>query len=404
MTGHHSGDIGDIIYAIPAMRMVGVSGLSIGKDNRYRTTMTSEGAQALKPLLESQGFAVTLGERNGDALDLNAYRDGSQDLQCAHLSRAQANSLGVNVDLTRPYLSVAPLHAGDLIIHRSPRYHGSRFDWPALLDGFDPVMVGLRDEWEAMEQLLDRKIEYRPVLDFHEMARIIRGAKAFVGNQSAPFAIAEGLKANRIQETCRWVVNAVPQTVNGVSVLQPGHQAYARARLDEWMSGSAIQSETSLIRPEVIRYCRGKIIDLGCGGDKIVPGAIGFDLAKPYTRVGTDAIDEQGDARDLSRYEDGAFDVCFSSHLLEDFEDTETVLDEWLRVLKPGGHLILYLPHERRFRAHCEGSGQGYNKAHKVEKMSLEYMLEILARKPVVPVHTIESHAKYSFLVVVRKI
>jgi len=41
-------------------------------------------------------------------------------------------------------------------------------------------------------------------------------------------------------------------------------------------------------------------------------------------------------------YPDSHFDFVYSSHLLEEIQDTEPTLREWLRVLKDGGHIILY--------------------------------------------------------------
>lgn len=75
-------------------------------------------------------------------------------------------------------------------------------------------------------------------------------------------------------------------------------------------------------------------------------------------------------------------DYVYSSHLLEDFEKnkTKSVLLEWLRVLKIGGHLILYLPHEQVYRKHCEETGQEYNAAHKIPDFSLNYLKNILKK------------------------
>lgn len=163
-------------------------------------------------------------------------------------------------------------------------------------------------------------------------------------------------------------------------------------------------SETSLIREAASKYCIGKGLDLGCGGDKLTPETWGFDMPIPYTHVGNDTIELRGDARNLSFINNNSIDYIFSSHLLEDFPNTEEVLREWFRVIKPGGLLMLYLPHEMRYRAHCKATGQDYNGAHSVEQMSLDYILEILKTLGISEtVEAVDSHAAYSFFVVARK-
>lgn len=80
------------------------------------------------------------------------------------------------------------------------------------------------------------------------------------------------------------------------------------------------------------QYCQGHGLDIGYGGDPVVPNAQGWDY-------------EHGDAHHLNGLEDGSFDFVYSSHLLEHLPDCELALKNWWRVLKPGGYLILYLPH-----------------------------------------------------------
>lgn len=58
-------------------------------------------------------------------------------------------------------------------------------------------------------------------------------------------------------------------------------------------------------------------------------------------------IDHLGDARDLSRFPDGSFDLVYASHVLEHFdyrEEVDRVLSEWYRVLAPGGILEVSVP------------------------------------------------------------
>lgn len=49
-------------------------------------------------------------------------------------------------------------------------------------------------------------------------------------------------------------------------------------------------------------------------------------------------------------------------------------MKEWLRVLKRGGRLILFLPDQPAYVAHCLSRGEIPNAAHKHPDFSLEYV------------------------------
>jgi len=95
------------------------------------------------------------------------------------------------------------------------------------------------------------------------------------------------------------------------------------------------KGETNLCRGRLLKYCMGQGLDLGCGNVKIKPEAIGIDALSPFA-------DMSIDARLMPCYKDGHWDFIFSSHLLEEIENTEATLREWLRIVKNGGHIVLY--------------------------------------------------------------
>ena len=97
-------------------------------------------------------------------------------------------------------------------------------------------------------------------------------------------------------------------------------------------------NETSTIRIRVVKFCTGIGLDLGCGGEKIVPSAIGIDV-----RPGAANLPPM-DFSDLRIFSSNVFNYVYSSHALEDVYYKETVLREWWRVLKPNGHLVLVWP------------------------------------------------------------
>lgn len=139
------------------------------------------------------------------------------------------------------------------------------------------------------------------------------------------------------------------------------------------------KSEADKMKSYIIPYCKGNGIDVACGGSKIISSAIGIDLPqdKQYANVGDDSVQLRGDGRNLYWFKNSVLDYVASSHMLEDYPEEETlsILEEWTRVLKVGGYLVLSLPHEPKFYHHCVVEGkQLYNYNHKCKKMSPEYI------------------------------
>jgi predicted SAM-dependent methyltransferase len=58
-------------------------------------------------------------------------------------------------------------------------------------------------------------------------------------------------------------------------------------------------------------------------------------------------VDYVGDCRDLSRFADGSIDTIYASHVLEHVpynNDLQATLNEWFRVLVPGGRVMISVP------------------------------------------------------------
>jgi predicted SAM-dependent methyltransferase len=164
-------------------------------------------------------------------------------------------------------------------------------------------------------------------------------------------------------------------------------------------------SETALARPLLAPYCVGCGIDLGFGGDKILPTAISVDLARPYTQVGNDLTQLIGDARKLHWFQDRSLDYVYSSHLLEDFINTGAVLAEWVRVLRCGGNLVLFLPDESKFRTYCASTGHPYNAAHKHHDFNPDYIIRHAAALECLNIFLPPTPlGPYSFAIVFNKV
>ncbi|MBM3315166.1 class I SAM-dependent methyltransferase [candidate division WOR-3 bacterium] len=102
------------------------------------------------------------------------------------------------------------------------------------------------------------------------------------------------------------------------------------------------RTETSKARARRLRegffdsYCTGSGLDVGFGGDLLASNCRPWDF-------------EHGDAQYLAGVGDHTFDFVYSSHTLEHLPDPATALRNWWRVLKPGGFLLLYVPHRDLF-------------------------------------------------------
>ena len=78
---------------------------------------------------------------------------------------------------------------------------------------------------------------------------------------------------------------------------------------------------------------RGKGIDIGCGPDPVTPDVRRFDI-------------EDGDANEITKYVSDQFDYVYSSHCLEHMKDPFSALNEWWKLVRPGGHLVFLVPDE----------------------------------------------------------
>jgi SAM-dependent methyltransferase len=173
----------------------------------------------------------------------------------------------------------------------------------------------------------------------------------------------------------------VLSTLGMIGLKTPTKRAWRKLTSRDKPGGPcSYQSETSKCRARLAPYCQGYGLDLGFGGDPITTSAIRMDLPIPYAYTGNYPVQLGGKAEDLYWFRDGVLDFVYNSHLLEDYVDTEAVLREWLRVLRPGGRLIIFCPDEQVYRRHCAQTGQTYNTHHVHADFSLDKVKGYLER------------------------
>lgn len=84
----------------------------------------------------------------------------------------------------------------------------------------------------------------------------------------------------------------------------------------------------------------GVVLELGCGPNKKLAGAIGIDA------INYEGVDIVGDVFEvLSNFPEKSVDSVHSFHFFEHISNFQELLDEIARILKPGGNLEVVVPH-----------------------------------------------------------
>ncbi len=214
----HSGHAGDMLHAIPTMYALSqgkkinlflhldqparnfTRGMSHPNGNIMFTQKTVE---LFAPLLLSQPSFNRCEAFQGQEIhyDLSAFRDFPFDYRMGSISRWYFLTFAVNWDLGKPWIEVEPDKSFQdaIIVARSSRYRTPGIDYRFLQKYARVVFVGLPDEYADMRKQIPH-MDYKPVANFLELARVIKGGKLFIGNQSLPSGLAEALKVKRVVE------------------------------------------------------------------------------------------------------------------------------------------------------------------------------------------------------------
>jgi SAM-dependent methyltransferase len=188
----------------------------------------------------------------------------------------------------------------------------------------------------------------------------------------------------------------------------------ASAKPDGYNPASC-SSETEKYRHITSQYCfldnghPGVGVDIASQGASVVPWAIGFDLPVDEFNIycanhpAKGPIQLRGHADKLP-FDNESLDFVYSSHLLEDYLDWTPVLNEWSRVLRPNGYMIILVPDKQLWNMAIE-KGQTPNCAHKHESRvgELSEYAESLRLSIVEDCLTDQFDGDYSVIFVGRK-
>jgi ADP-heptose:LPS heptosyltransferase/predicted SAM-dependent methyltransferase len=173
-----------------------------------------------------------------------------------------------------------------------------------------------------------------------------------------------------------------------------------------WSADDPVGNEAGKVRFDIVPYFGNSNLDLGCGPHKVWQNFVGVDNGKETDLFGIAMKPDLvvGTCERLSLFASGVIDCVFSSHLLEHIEDYKSALSEWWRLVKPGGHLVLYLPHADLY----PNIGQpGANKDHKHDFRNEDIvaaMREVATGWDLVVNEKRDQLREYSFLQVYRKL
>jgi hypothetical protein len=234
---HHTGDTGDIIYSLPVMKALGGGVLFISPDSRYpyprpcRVSPTAETANNIACLTNQQDYVWntlwTHGLPFSTDVDFNMFRDcyrvpNHLDHHASLFSLHQ-KPFGVTWPEDEPWLTVDKpilIPGRDIVVNRTGRFHQDFFPWAQLVYkyGHRMIFVGSPEEHQTFRGFgvpqIDIPYHHTPTL--LELARVIAGAKVFIGNQSAPMAVALGLGTNLIQEVWPGNPNCILKRCNAI--------------------------------------------------------------------------------------------------------------------------------------------------------------------------------------------
>lgn len=175
-----------------------------------------------------------------------------------------------------------------------------------------------------------------------------------------------------------------------------------------WDINAPQGNEAAKVRWNLVPYMRGRALDLGCGPYKVFPHFVGVDNGHHDQAFGwKNRADVLVDSCEkLTLFASESVDCVFSSHLLEHIEYNKVTdaLNEWMRVLRKGGHLCLYVPDEDEYPKVGE---KGANPDHKWN-VNYDKVVEALEKLPydldMVEFEKRNQDDEYSLWFVVRKL
>lgn len=228
----HSGNSGDVIYALPSIYAIAKSNnvhlhLNPGAKVKWPKgvyhpvgdiMLNDKMISMLTPLLNYQPQIKVCDTYTNQPIDvdLDLIRSYPLTKGLGNIARWYFYIFAIQADLSKPWL-VAPFdekYRNKIVLARSHRYRNPDIDFGFLSKLGEVIFVGVPEEYEDMRKMIP-ELKHEKVNDFLELATVINSSRLFIGNQSFPFSIAEGLKIPRVLEVCYYCPNVNVEGPNG---------------------------------------------------------------------------------------------------------------------------------------------------------------------------------------------
>lgn len=233
----HSGQLGDIIYSLPAMRSLaarlGCTQLRLfipndkvahhapGLNHVGGNLMVSQAMfDFIAPLLRSQPYIESTNyvpeiQIPASAVDFDIIRGGLLNLSAGNIKDYYLKAFGLMTPMIQPWIYVPDASLNqqfDIVVGRSTRYLNVAIDYRLLNQTQLSVgFIGTQGEFDAFRNFYpELTITHAQTSDALNICHLISSARVYIGNQSLFFAIAEALQATRLLEVFEPAPNVVP--------------------------------------------------------------------------------------------------------------------------------------------------------------------------------------------------
>ena len=269
-TFKHSGARGDLLYSLPAIQALGGGSLFVNRKEKKYCAFTIDDAEmsGIVEFLKTQSYIETVEDWNGQRLDydLDKFRELSFILYL--LTEMYLKKFNVSFDLSKKWIeteNIPVFPKAEIVVSRTARYHAV-FNWNELAPWIDrAVFIGWDGEYKEFVEETGLKIRHEVMGTWLDIAGTILGSKLFIGNQSMPYAMAEGMKHPRVLEECSYCPNCHPQSKNGHTWLTQKviHKYLLGEECEEEPDNFKMPSQQVMFLREEMAKKRGKVVKHG---------------------------------------------------------------------------------------------------------------------------------------------